>query len=516
MEDIIYNQLGYSILSWTVFLPVIGAVLLILMRNVNAIRWTTLFVTVLTFVVSFPLLKNFDKSTYKMQFVERHEWIPAWGINYIIGIDGISILFVFLTSILSILCVLVSWKAIESKVKEFHIAILTMEAGMLGVFVALDFFLFYIFWEAMLIPMFLLIGVWGGQNRVYAAIKFFLYTLVGSLLMLVGIVVLYFTGGQTLDILTLSNMEYPFKLQCWLFLAFFAAFAVKVPMFPVHTWLPDAHTEAPTAGSVILAGVLIKMGAYGFLRFSMPMLPDATQFFAGPVLILSVIAIIYGALVCFAQKDFKRLIAYSSVSHMGFVTLGLFALNTQGVEGGILQMLNHGIITGAMFLMIGIIYERTHTRVIADYGGFARLVPWYAGLFIILTLASIGLPGTNGFIGEFLIILGAFKAKKVFGVLAATGIILGAGYMLWLYQRIFFQDANPEYEASGHHPVSDLSVREVVTLIPLFVFVFWIGFYPNVFLDYMHASVEHLIQQMNLTAVAGDENMIAKYITEIF
>jgi NADH-quinone oxidoreductase subunit M len=516
MEDIIYNQLGYSILSWTVFLPVIGAVLLILMRNVNAIRWTTLFFTVLTFFVSFPLLKNFDKSTYKMQFVERHEWIPSWGVNYIIGIDGISILFVFLTSILSILCVLVSWKAIESKVKEFHIAILTMEAGMLGVFVALDFFLFYIFWEAMLIPMFLLIGVWGGQNRVYAAIKFFLYTLVGSVLMLVGIVVLYFTAGQTLDILTLSNMEYPFKLQCWLFLAFFAAFAVKVPMFPVHTWLPDAHTEAPTAGSVILAGVLIKMGAYGFLRFSMPMLPDATQFFTGPVLILSVIAIIYGALVCFAQKDFKRLIAYSSVSHMGFVTLGLFALNTQGVEGGILQMLNHGIITGAMFLMIGIIYERTHTRVIADYGGFARLVPWYAGLFIILTLASIGLPGTNGFIGEFLIILGAFKAKKVFGVLAATGIILGAGYMLWLYQRIFFQDANPEYEASGHHPVSDLSVREVVTLIPMFVFVFWIGFYPNAFLDYMHASVEHLIQQMNLTAVAGNENMIAKYITEIF
>jgi NADH-quinone oxidoreductase subunit M len=444
-----------------------------------------------------------------MQFVEKHDWIPSWGINYFIGIDGISILFLFLTTILSVLCVLVSWKAIENKVKEFHIAILTMEAGMLGVFVALDFFLFYIFWEAMLIPMFLLIGVWGGQNRVYAAIKFFLYTLVGSVLMLVGIVVLYFAGGHTLNILTLSSVHYPFQLQFWLFLAFFAAFAVKVPMFPVHTWLPDAHTEAPTAGSVILAGVLIKMGAYGFLRFSMPMLPDATQFFTGPVLILSIIAIIYGALICFAQKDFKRLIAYSSVSHMGFVTLGLFALNTQGIEGGILQMVNHGIITGAMFLMIGIIYERTHTRVI-------ELVPWYAGLFMILTFASVGLPGTNGFIGEFLIIFAAFKAQKIFGVLAASGIILGAGYMLWLYQRVFFQDANPDYEKSGKHPVWDLDLREVITLIPLVIFVFWIGFYPNTFLDYMHASVEHLIQQMNLTAVAGNENIIAKYITEIF
>ncbi len=516
MDNVIYNQLGYSILSWTVFLPVIGALLLLFIRNANTIRWTTLFFTFATFFVSFPLLKNFDKSTYKMQFVEKNDWIPSWGINYFIGIDGISILFVFLTTILSILCVLVSWKSIENKVKEFHIAILAMEAGMIGVFVALDFFLFYIFWEAMLIPMFLLIGVWGGQNRVYAAIKFFLFTLVGSVLMLVGIVVLYYTGGKTLDILALSSMQFPFQLQCWLFLAFFAAFAVKVPMFPVHTWLPDAHTEAPTAGSVILAGVLIKMGAYGFLRFSMPMLPEATQFFTGPVLILSVIAIIYGALVCFAQKDFKRLIAYSSVSHMGFVTLGLFALNTQGVEGGILQMLNHGIITGAMFLMIGIIYERTHTRVIAEYGGFAKLVPWYAGFFIILTFASIGLPGTNGFIGEFLIIFGAFKAKKIFGVLAATGIILGAGYMLRLYQRIFFQDANPDYEASGKHPVRDLDMREIITIIPLFIFVFWIGFYPNTFLEYMHASVEHLIQQMNLTSVAGNENMIAKYITEIF
>lgn len=516
MENVIFNQLDYPILTWTVFLPVIGAVLLLFIRNTGAIRWASLLFTLATFLISLPLLNNFDKTTYKMQFVEMHEWIPSWGINYFIGIDGISILFIFLTTILSVLCVLVSWKAIETKAKEFHIAILTMEAGMLGVFVALDFFLFYLFWEAMLIPMFLLIGVWGGENRVYAAIKFFLYTLVGSVLMLVGIVVLYYSGGKTFDILALSSIRYPFHLQFWLFLAFFAAFAVKVPMFPVHTWLPDAHTEAPTAGSVILAGVLIKMGAYGFLRFSMPMLPDATKYFVGPILILSIIAIIYGALVCFAQKDFKRLIAYSSVSHMGFVTLGLFALNTQGIEGGILQMLNHGIITGAMFLMVGIIYERTHTRVIADYGGFAKLVPWYAGFFIVLTLASIGLPGTNGFIGEFLIILAAFKAKMIWGVLAATGIILGAGYMLWLYQRIFFQDANPDYEPSGHHPVWDLSLREVITLVPLIAFIFWIGFYPNAFLDYVHVSVEHLIEQVNQTAYAGQENLLAKFISEIF
>lgn len=515
MNDVIMNQLGYQALSWTVFLPLAGVLILLLLRNAAVIRWITLVVTLGTFAVSLPLLTNFDKTTHRMQFVERYEWIQSWDINYFIGIDGISIFFLFLTTILSILCVIVSWKAIETKVKEFHIAILAMETAMLGVFVALDFFLFYLFWEAMLIPMFLLIGVWGGENRVYAAVKFFLYTLVGSVLMLVGIVVLYFTGGQTLDILILSSIPYPFHLQFWLFLAFFAAFAVKVPMFPVHTWLPDAHTEAPTAGSVILAGVLIKMGAYGFLRFSIPMLPDATRFFTIPVLVLSVVAIIYGALVCFAQKDFKRLIAYSSVSHMGFVTLGIFALNTQGVEGGILQMLNHGVVTGAMFLMIGIIYERTHTRIIADYGGFAKLAPWYAGFFMILTLASIGLPGTNGFIGEFLIILGAFKAKKILGVLAATGIILGAGYMLWLYQRIFFQDARPDYEVSGQHPVCDLHLREVITLVPLICFIFWIGFYPDFFLDYLHASVENLVRNAGQTSFAEQGQMIAQYVMEI-
>ncbi|MBI4686590.1 MAG: NADH-quinone oxidoreductase subunit M [Nitrospirae bacterium] len=506
------NNFDYPILTVTVFFPLLGALLLLFVRNAASIRWISLLVTIGTFIIASPMLCAFDKTTHLMQFVEKKPWIPSLGINYFLGIDGISILFIFLTALLGVLSVLVSWKSIDTKVKEFHIAILAMEAGMLGVFASLDFFLFYIFWEAMLIPMFILIGVWGGANRVYAAVKFFLYTLLGSVLMLVGIIVLYLYGGSTLDILTLSNIKYPFYLQYWIFLAFLAAFAVKVPMFPVHTWLPDAHTEAPTAGSVILAGVLIKMGAYGFLRFSIPMFPDAAKFFAAPLIILSIVGIIYGAMVCFAQKDIKRLIAYSSVSHMGFVTLGIFSLNSQGLEGGILQMINHGIITGALFLMIGIIYERTHTRMIADYGGFASLVPWYAGVFIIFTFASVGLPGTNGFIGEFLIIFGAFKAKWLWGFLAATGIILGAGYMLRLYQKVFFEKANPEATSRFH--LTDLSLREALTLLPLIILVFWIGLYPQALLDYMHVSVEHLIKKTG--SAAGAENLMAQYIREIF
>ncbi|MBI4825384.1 MAG: NADH-quinone oxidoreductase subunit M [Nitrospirae bacterium] len=493
----IYFQSEYPILSFMVFLPLIGAAALLFMSNARAVRWTSLIVTAGVMFISIPVLTGFDKTSYLMQFGERYEWIPSWGISYFIGIDGISILFVFLTILLSILSVLVSWKSVQAKVKEFHIALLLLETAVLGVFVSLDFFLFYLFWEMMLIPMFILIGVWGGSNRIYAAVKFFLFTLVGSVLMLVGIVVLYFYAGGTLNILALSDMNMPVRLQYWLFLAFFAAFAVKVPMFPFHTWLPDAHTEAPTAGSVILAGVLIKMGAYGFLRFSMPMFPAATEYFAPFLMILSVIAIIYGALVCFAQKDLKRLIAYSSVSHMGFVTLGLFALNTQGVEGGILQMLNHGIITGALFLMVGMIYERTHTRQISDYGGFAKLVPWYAGIFMIFTFASIGLPSTNGFIGEFLIILGAFTENNTYGILAATGIILGAGYMLWLYQRIFFGKVVEGIS------VSDLDFREVIILLPLILLVFWIGLYPNLFLGYMHASVQHMLRGIEINNTAG-------------
>jgi NADH-quinone oxidoreductase subunit M len=466
-------------------------------------------VSVVTFLISIPLFTHFDKTTHKMQFVEKHSWIPDWNIYYYLGVDGISVLFVLLSTLTAILCVLISWTAITTKVKEFYISILLTTAGMIGVFCSLDFFLFYIFWEAMLIPMFLIIGVWGGPNRVYAAIKFFLFTLVGSLLMLVGIVVLYLYAGKTFDILELASKTYPYKMQMWLFWAFFAAFAVKVPMFPVHTWLPDAHTEAPTAGSVILAAVLIKMGAYGFLRFSIPLFPEAATAMTPVMMTLSVIAIIYGGVICLAQTDLKRLIAYSSVSHMGFVTLGIFALNSQGVEGGILQMINHGVVTGALFLSVGIIYERTHSRQIADYGGLATYMPVYAAFFMVFTLAAVGLPGTNGFIGEFLIILGGFTANRLAGVLAATGIIIGAGYMLWLYQRIFFQRVNKKIVG-----LEEMYIREALALLPLLILVFWIGVYPAPFLDIMHASVEHLLQRVNM-AGGMEEINIAKSLAEV-
>jgi len=452
----------------------------------------SLGVSLITFMASLLLFTNFDKTTHLMQFTERHAWIPQWNMNYSLGIDGISVLFVLLSTLITILCILISWNSVKMKLKEFFISLLFLEGAMIGVFCALDFMLFYIFWEAMLIPMYLLIGVWGGPNRIYAAVKFFLYTLVGSVLMLVGIIVLYFYAGRSFDIVELMTKSYPMHMQLMLFWAFFAAFAVKVPMFPVHTWLPDAHTEAPTAGSVVLAAVLIKMGAYGFLRFSMPILPEATKAMTPVMIGLSVIAIIYGGVICLAQTDLKRLIAYSSVSHMGFVTLGIFALNTQGMEGGILQMINHGVVTGALFLSVGAIYDRTHTRQIADYGGVASVMPVYATMFMVFTFASIGLPATNGFIGEFLIILGGFKASQLAGVLSATGIIIGAGYMLWLYQRVFFMETNPKM--SG---LKDIDVREIMTLLPMIILIFWIGIHPDTFLGYMHASVGHLLERVN-------------------
>lgn len=493
MEDIILNNLGYPILTLIAFLPLIGALVILFLRNNTLVRWASLITTVATFVVSLPLYKHFDKTTYKMQFVESRSWIPLWDITYKVGVDGISILFIILTAILSILCVTVSWKAIQDKVKEFFISLLIMETAMIGIFISLNFFLFYLFWELMLIPMFLLIGVWGGPNRIYAAIKFVLFTLAGSVLMLVGIVVLYFAGGETLDILTLSKIHYPLELQYWLFLGFFAAFAVQVPMFPVHTWLPDAHTEAPTAGSVILAGILLKMGAYGFLRFSLPMFPDATKKLLVPMLVLSIAAIIYGAYVTLMQKDLKRLIAYSSVSHMGFVTLGIFTLNKTGLEGGILQMINHGVVTGALFLCVGIIYERTHTRMIEDYGGLAKAVPVYATFFALFSLAAIGFPGMNAFIGEFLIISGAFKAKTIWGALSIWGVVLGVAYMVWLYYRVVLNETNVKIK----HHLFDMDMREVITLVPLVFLVFLIGVQPEVLLSYMHTSVEHLLQQVN-------------------
>lgn len=506
-QQVIMNQLSYPILSTVIFLPVLGALLILLSRRSweSLARWIALGTSIATFFLSVPLFTMFDKSTHKMQFVEKFKWIPDWNIYYFIGIDGISVLFILLSTLTAILCVLISWESIKTKVKEFYISILLTTSFMIGVFCSLDFFLFYIFWEAMLIPMFLIIGVWGGPNRIYAAIKFFLYTLVGSLFMLVGIIVLYLYAGKTFNILELMTKTYPFTMQVWLFWAFFSAFAVKVPMWPVHTWLPDAHTEAPTAGSVILAAVLIKMGAYGFLRFSLPLFPDASQAMTPIMLTLSVIGIIYGAVICLAQTDLKRLIAYSSVSHMGFVTLGIFALNIQGLEGGILQMLNHGIVTGGLFLSVGIVYDRTHTRKIADYGGLATEMPIFAAFFMVFTLASIGLPATNGFIGEFLILLGGFKANQWAGVLACTGIIIGAGYMLWLYQRIFFLEVNPKL-----HGLVDMDVRETIILIPLIFLVFWIGIYPDSFLDFMHPTVQHLIERLNTGGV--QEMNIAKTI----
>lgn len=492
-------QIGYPILSAVIFLPIFGAlwILLIKRSSETSIKWTALLISLVTFILSIPLFSSFDKTDAKMQFTETYDWVPSWGIKYALGVDGISVLFVLLSTLLTILCVTVSWKSIKEKTKEFYAALLLIEGSMIGVFCSLDLFLFYIFWEAMLIPMYLLIGVWGGPNRVYAAIKFFLYTLVGSVLMLVGIIVLYINTGKSFDILQMMTMHYPYNMQLILFWAFFAAFAVKVPMWPVHTWLPDAHTEAPTAGSVILAGILIKMGAYGFLRFSMPLFPEATKAMAPAMMILSVIAIIYGGIICLGQTDLKRLIAYSSVSHMGFITLGIFALNVQGIQGGILQMINHGIVTGALFLCVGIIYDRTHTRQIADYGGVATVLPIYAAFFMVFTLASVGLPGTNGFVGEFLIIVGGFTASKTLGVLAATGIIIGAAYMLWLYQRVFFLETNPKVQG---HP--DMDMREIMTIVPLIILVLWIGIYPNTFLSFMDASVQNLINRLNTAGLA--------------
>ncbi|MEN2985480.1 MAG: NADH-quinone oxidoreductase subunit M [Thermodesulfovibrionaceae bacterium] len=490
------NGLKFPILSTLIFFPVIGAAFIAILpkEKEELIKFSALVISIFELILSLPLYLSFDKTTSQMQFREEYLWIPQWGIKYSLGVDGISVLFVLLSSLLTVLCVTVSWREIDKKIKEFYASILLTHAAMIGVFMSLDIFLFYIFWEAMLIPMYLIVGIWGGPRRIYSAIKFFIYTFVGSLLMLVGILVLYFYTGSS-DILHLMRIHYPYKMQLWLFWAFFAAFAVKVPMWPLHTWLPDAHTEAPTAGSVILAGILIKMGAYGFLRFNLPMFPEATINMKPFMMILSVIAIIYGALICLIQKDLKRLIAYSSVSHMGFVTLGIFALNQQGIQGGILQMLNHGVVTGALFLCVGMLYERAHTRLIAHYGGVATVMPAYSAFFMTFTLASLGLPGTNGFIGEFLILLGAFKAWKLMSVLAATALIIGAAYMLWLYQRVFFEKTNPEF-LRHIHGYGDLNSREILTLLPLALAVVWIGFYPNALLGFMDVSVKELINHI--------------------
>ncbi len=488
------------ILSILIFLPILGIGILVIMnrKHHKGLKVATLIISVVEFLFSLPLWFNFDSQTAAMQFVERREWLPTYGISYSLGIDGFSLLLIMLTTFLTPLCVLATWDDIQVRVKEFMVCLLALMSGMIGVFVSLDLFLFYVFWEVMLIPMYLLIGVWGNPaRRVYAAIKFFLFTMFGSLLMLVAILVLYFhygktTGTYTFDLLKLYGSSIPFNMQFWMFLAFGLAFAIKVPMFPFHTWLPDAHTEAPTVGSVILAAVLLKMGTYGFLRFNMPLFPEAAHYFVPLFSILAVIGIVYGALVSMVQKDLKRLIAFSSVSHLGFVMLGLFTFTMPGVQGGIIQMINHGLSTGALFLIVGVIYERRHTRLISEFGGLCTPMPVYAIIFMIVTLSSIGLPGLNGFVGEFLILLGAFKSNMVYATIAATGVIFAACYMLWMFQRVVFGKVTNE----KNKDLKDLSWREIAIFAPLILFIIWIGVYPSTFLDKTKASTENFLANM--------------------
>jgi len=498
--------LPHSILTLITFLPAAGAALLLFMRKANTggIRNIAMGVSLVTLLLSLPLFSEFDLSNPGMQFEQSVPWIPSLGIQYHVGIDGISLFLVLLTTVLTPIAILSSWNSIETRVREYYLFMLLLETGMIGVFVALDFFLFYVFWEVMLVPMYFLIGVWGGQRRIYAAVKFFLYTMVGSVLMLVAIIALYFLNGATtfdfpaiLANLQSGNLVLNPTQQYWLFLAFFFAFAIKVPLFPLHTWLPDAHVEAPTAGSVILAGVLLKMGTYGIVRFCLPMFPEATRELTPLISLLAVVGIVYGALVAMVQTDIKKLVAYSSVSHLGFVVLGIFALNEQGLQGAMYQMLNHGISTGALFLLVGMIYDRRHTRLIDEFGGLADPLPVFSTIFMIVTFSSIGLPMLNGFVGEFLILLGAFKANVTFAVIATSGVILSAVYMLWVYQRVIFGEVtNPK-----NKKLADLDFREKLILVPLVVLIFWMGIYSESFLRRMDGSVNQVLQHFRSSAV---------------
>ena len=517
MSDWLQNGNHSHILSIVTYVPLVGALFVIFFMKkdqTGLIRKFATGVVVLDFLLSLPLWFAFDRNGIGQklfQFKESHAWIPSLGVRYEFGIDGIALLLVLLTTLLGVLAFISSWSAIHEREKEYYIFMLLLQTGMLGVFMALDFFLFYVFWEVMLVPMYFLIGIWGGPRKLYAAIKFFLYTLVGSVLMLLGILALYFYNqgimpgwaGEhreaTFSILQFHNIGHliPHDLQIWVFLAFFVGFAIKVPMFPFHTWLPDAHVEAPTAGSVILAGVLLKMGTYGFLRFSLPILPDATRAMLPWVAGLAIIGIVYGGLVAMAQKDMKKLVAYSSVSHLGFVMLGIFALNGPGLNGGVLQMINHGLSTGALFLLVGVIYERRHTRLIAEYGGISAVMPVFATVFLIITMSSIGLPALNGFIGEFTILVGAFNRVWWWALFAALGIVLGAAYMLWLYQRVFFGPlTNPENKG-----LKDLSGRELLYLMPLVILCFVIGIVPGPFFDVIKKPVDYLVQKVDPSLV---------------
>jgi len=490
--------LHLPILSLVTFLPFIGALFIFMIKGDEATvarnsRQLALWASLVTFTLSVLLVLSFDSDAAGFQFVETEQWISGLGIHYRMGVDGISVWFVLLSTFLTPLCVLASWESIRSHVKEYMIAFLVLETMMVGMFCALDFVVFYLFFEGVLIPMFLIIGVWGGPRRIYAAFKFFLFTLAGSVLMLIAVLTFYVVVGTT-DIQTLMQARIDPSLQYWLWLAFFASFAVKVPMWPVHTWLPDAHVEAPTAGSVILAGVLLKMGAYGFLRFSLPMLPEASLFFQPLIFTLSVVAIIYTSLVALAQEDMKKLVAYSSVAHMGFVTIGIFTVSVQGVEGALFQMLSHGIISAALFLCVGVVYDRIHSRDIARYGGLVHRMPAYALVFMVFTLGALGLPGTSGFIGEFLSLLAAYQTNRLLAVLASIGVVLGAVYMLWLYRRVMLGVLEKEELKS----ILDLNRREVAIFTPLVVLVLWMGIYPEYFLGFMHVSANNLVENFEI------------------
>jgi NADH-quinone oxidoreductase subunit M len=485
---------NWPILSLVTFLPLVGAVLILLLRGeaeavARNARYLALWTSLITFLLSLVLWFNFDRGSAEFQFVEQAAWIPAFGIRYHMGVDGISMLFVLLSTLLTPICILSAWEAVKLRVKEYMIAFLVLETLMVGTFCALDFVLFYMFFEGVLIPMFLIIGIWGGARRVYSAFKFFLYTLVGSVLMLLALIAMYYFAGTT-DIPTLMHHGFPVETQRWLWLALFASFAVKVPMWPVHTWLPDAHVEAPTAGSVILAGVLLKMGAYGFVRFSIPMLPDASAYFAPFIFTLSVVAVIYTSLVALAQEDMKKLIAYSSVAHMGVVTIGLFTFNEQGIQGALFMMLSHGVVSAALFLIVGVIYDRIHTREIARYGGLADRMPGYAFAFMLFAMASCGLPGTAGFVGEFLVIVGALQVNFWLAMLGGAGMILGAAYTLYLYRRVIFGRITRD----DLRNILDLSPREWAVFAPLILLTMWMGIYPSSFTGFWEASVGAMVQ----------------------
>ena len=487
-------------LSLILFTPLAGAVLLLLVnkRNENAIRWIANGFGFAGFAVSIPLWFRFQPFGDPWQFVERAEWIPSIGAPYFLGVDGFSALLVLLTTLVGAIAILSSWTAITERVKEYYIFLLVLQTGLIGAFVSLDFLLFFLFWEVMLVPMYFLIGMWGGGRRLYSAIKFFLYTLAGGVVMLLGILALYFvnhaaTGVYSFDITQFQRLSIPFDVQKWIFLALFLGFAVKVPMFPFHTWLPDAHTDAPTAGSVILAAIMLKMGTYGFIRFSLPMLPDATHYFVPLVAGLSIVGIIYGALVALAQTDWKRLVAYSSVSHMGLVMLGMFALTPVGITGSIVQQINHAISTGALFLIVGIVFERRQTNDISEYGGLSKVMPVFATVFLVMTMSSIGLPALNGFIGEILILQGLYVVHKTWAAIAASGIVLGAAYMLWLYQRTMFGKIDNPANAA----MKDLNAREIATFVPLVALAIWIGIYPEPVLRRLQSSVGRVVVRVN-------------------